>query len=214
MAMHWWALTWTCGSLFVLQVALQRGSSGFASSEIAGRMCECCFSSAVLRCCFPWWYLGLNLGVPFPIQLLFVLQELLWEVFCHSQREGIAKANPLLTVPPRHSYFVCSLFKIRICKTCDVGYALSPQMPFSNQTLAFRTGFVTQLCTLWSDVWIHWLWCQSAHLLQRSWDVATSVAWSSELVFLPRGVFTMTWAIGDRRGACSVVDHFFCFLVT
>lgn len=95
---------------------------------------------------------GLNLEVPLPIQLLFVLQELLWEVFCRSQREGVAEVNPLLAVPLPHSYFICSLFKIRICKTCDVGCALSPHMPFPNQTLAFRTGFVTPLHTLWSDV--------------------------------------------------------------
>lgn len=29
----------------------------------------------------------------------------------------------------------------------------------------------------------------------------------------PRAVFTMSWAIGDGRGACCVVDHFFFFLV-
>ena len=92
--------------------------------------CERCFSSAELRCCFPWWYLGLNSGVPLCIRLLFVLQELLWEVFGCSQRKGIAEANRLLAVPLPHSYFVCSLFKIWICKTCDVGCALSPQMPF------------------------------------------------------------------------------------
>lgn len=88
-----------------------------------------------------------------PVQLLFVLQELLWEVFCCSRREGIAEANPLLAVPLPHSYFTCSLFRIRICKACDFLRCLprSPQMPFPNQTLAFRTGFVTQLRTLWSD---------------------------------------------------------------
>lgn len=31
--------------------------------------------------------------------------------------------------------------------------------------------------------------------------------------FLPRGEFMVSWVIGGRRGACSVVDHFFCLLV-
>lgn len=62
--------------------------------------------------------------------------------------------------------------------------------------------------------WIYWLWCQNAYWLQRAWDIATtSVVWSSEVVFLHRGMFTTLWVIGDWSGACSVVDPFFCFLV-
>lgn len=140
-----------CGSLFVLQVALQRGSSLPLVSLQAG--CEHCFSSAALGCCFLWWHLGLNSRVPLPFQLMFVLQELLWEVFCCSQREGIAEANPLLAVSPAQFLLhFCSLFKAWICKTCDMGNVPCPHVPFPNQTLAFRTGFITQLCTLWSDV--------------------------------------------------------------
>lgn len=83
----------------------------------------------------------MNLGTPLPIQL----PRLPWEGFA-------AEANPFFTAPLPHSWFICSLFKIWICETCDVGRALPPQVSFPNQTLAFRTGFVTQLCTLWSDV--------------------------------------------------------------
>jgi len=46
----------------------------------------------------------------------------------------------------------CSIFKIQIRRICDVGCAVPPQMLFPYETLAFRPGFVTQLCTLWSDV--------------------------------------------------------------
>lgn len=61
--------------------------------------------------------------------------------------------------------------------------------------------------------WIYWPWCQNACWLQRAWDIATSVVWSSEVVFLRRGMFTTLWATGLWSGACSVVDRFSCFLV-
>lgn len=190
-----------------LQVALQCGSGLPLVSLQAG--CECCFTTAVLRCCFLLWHLGLNSGVPIPIQSLFVPQEPLWTVLPGSQREGIAETNSLLAVP--HCIHTLSIPSSKYgFVNSDVGYAVCPQMPFPNQTLAslFHSMPYGGIFS------IHWIWCHSTCLAQRPWDVGgpASVV-SSELVFLPRDEFMVSWAIGDGRGACSVVDHFFCLLV-
>lgn len=81
------------------------GSSGSPLMSLQAG-CEHCFTT-----------LGLNSGVPLPVQLLFVLQEPLWTIFPGSQREGIAERNSLHVFPPLYLYFVHSLFKIWICNT-------------------------------------------------------------------------------------------------
>lgn len=92
------------GLLFVLQVALQRRSDGFASGEFAGRVQVLLLLSGA-QITFPMVAFGLEFrsASSLPVTVC-TTGAALGSVLLQS--EGTAEANPLLAVPLPYSYFV------------------------------------------------------------------------------------------------------------
>lgn len=133
-----------CGSLSVLQVALQRGSGGFASGEFLGR------AWALLLCrawmLFPVVAFGLEFGnaSSHPVTICTTAAAL-GRVCCRGKSLLCCPSAPLLLhLFPLQNMDLWNLW----CGLCS---ATSGALPKSN--LGFQDWFCyLALCTLWSDV--------------------------------------------------------------